>query len=152
MKIRNTLSLVFALTLICTALHADGYAVSQKLITEADFQMSVIGVHVDKFEMGLYDFDPESGQERRIRIPRAGCIEFFKNQKHKDMVLVRYYGVSYDGKDWDPEIERTVQFFKDAGYARVVLFQEYGQVRGINVIYDTTETYSKHQFIPFIRK
>lgn len=146
MKIGKTLSLVFALTLICTALHADGYSVTQKLITEADFQVSVIGVHVDKFEMGLYD-----GQERQIRIPRAGCVEFFKNQKHKDMVLVRYYGVSYDGKDWDPEIERTVQFFKDAGYARVVLFQEYGQVRGVSVIYDTAGSYSKHQFIPFTK-
>jgi len=152
MKIGRTLSLAFALTLICTALHADGHAVTQKLITEADVQVSVIGVHVDKFDMGLYDFDPESGQKRRIRIPREGCIEFFKSQKHKNMALVRYYGVSYDGKDWDPEIERTVQFFKDAGYARVVLFQEYGQIRGVSVSYDTAGTYSKHQFIPFTNK
>jgi hypothetical protein len=139
-----------ALVLILTSLSLsaeNAYDVRDALNQEADFEVLVYGIHTEKFQMGLFDFDTETKQRKHLRIPREGTLQFFKNQKHKGMILVRYYTAPID--DWDHEIERTVKFFQEAGYGRVVLLQEYGQIPGITVVYDTSGRYAKQQFIKF---
>lgn len=147
MKFKSSAVLAFSIISGFTTLHAeDSETVSARLSQEADFKVSVHGVHVDKFELGLFELDAESKPTKRVRLPRDGCFQFFKNQKHKGMVLVRY--VITPIEDWDPEIERTVKFFQDAGYARAVLLQGYSLSSGITIIHDTSNRYGKLQFIP----
>jgi hypothetical protein len=138
----------FTLLAVCGRLYAmDAQAVRSALTQESDFTVLILGVHLDKFDMGFFEVSADSNERSRLRIHRDGSIDFFRNQKHKGMILIRYYAAPIE--DWDIEIARTVKYFQNAGYLRVVLMEEYGQVPGITILHDTLGQYTKGQFIAF---
>jgi hypothetical protein len=144
MKACALILLVFAW---CNPVQAvDGMAIRTELEKEADFIVSVVGVHTDKFELGLMIHD-ETSSLRRVRFPREGYVWFFRDQKYKNMILVRYYATTIE--DWDTEIAKTVRFFNTAGYTRIVLLEEYGLTPGFTVVHDSFGRFTKRQFIPF---
>jgi hypothetical protein len=51
-------------------------------------------------------------------------------------------------ENWDQEIERTVNYFKAAGYSKIVLLENYNLNSGITVIFDTSSEFTKLQSIP----
>jgi len=138
--------IAFCLAFIVSLRAADGPSIFKRLVDEADFVVQVMGVHTEKFDLGLSDYDHELQRLRPIRLPRDGCARFFANQKHKASIVVWYYAVGIE--DWDPEIARTVKFFKTAGYSRIILLQNYNMDSGITVIFDTGGEFTKRQYIP----
>jgi hypothetical protein len=113
----------------------DGKSILEVLSKEADFSVRVVGFHIDEFDLGLFQLDTQSQPTKPLRIRREGCFNFFLKQKNKKLVIVRYYAAAIE--DWSSEIERTVKYFKDAGFERVVLAETYGMSSGVSIKHDT---------------
>lgn len=104
------------------------------------------GVRLHEFDIGLGEIS-QAGGIRRLYVSREQCRPFFAGQKHKDMVLVVYNVVGLENEELQSEVDKTVDYFKAAGYRRIVLIQRFNQ--GIVVLHDSTNPQSAGKYVAY---
>lgn len=148
MKLKHTLFfMAYALfswsVLVADAANAE--KLSRLLEARADYIVALRGNRLEEFDIGLGEETP-SGIKRSY-VEREHCVMFFMQQKQKGLILVQYLVLSLEGELLKKEIERTVSYFKKAGYERIVLMQ-YAN-RGVTVLHDSSGEYSSGLYVEY---
>lgn len=113
------------------------------IASNADFLLKVRSNKLDLLDFGFGRKTPE-GFFRPLLVPRDDAASFLQAQKHKDMVAVEYYHLSLEGDALNEEVSRTVQYFRDIGFSRILLLMPSNQ--GVMVLHDTSGIYKSGYF------
>jgi hypothetical protein len=135
---------IIALIVLCSsAVASASEALRVDIASNADFLLKIRSSKLDFLDFGFGRKTPE-GFFRPFLVPREDAAGFLRAQKHKDMVAVEYYHLSLEGDALSEEVSRTVQYFRDIGFSRIMLLMPTNQ--GVMVLHDTSGIYKSGYF------
>lgn len=138
--------LFFTILGTATLFSRDAQELCRELDAATDFVVGLRGKELHEFDIGLGEKSREGGFGK-MYVPRERCRAFFLKQKHKGMVLVKYNSTSLAGAELKAEADRTISYFKDAGYARIVLIRYFNQ--GVEIVYDSDDQQAAGVFVEY---